>query len=130
MYRRRARAHSAGICGRSLMPLLYGLSAAAAFLRAVLRPGRGRAADGIVAERGPAAHPVVLVGVVGGPPPVPRRCRPLAGALVLPEPGPPAGPVLLVPFLPLAVQGGRAGRLGDLGQGGGAAAHAARAPGG
>src|ERR1700678_2248958 len=96
MYRRRARAHSAGTLGRSLMPLLSGLCAAAAFLR----PGRGRAADGIVAERGPAAHLVVLVGVVEGPPPVPRRYRPLAGGPAVSAPAPPTPPAPALPRLP------------------------------
>jgi hypothetical protein len=75
--------------GTVFVPPLCGLSAAVAFLCAVLRSVRGRPADGIVAERGPAAQLVVLVGVVEGPPPVPRRYRQLAGALVLPEPGAP-----------------------------------------
>src|SRR5580698_5309985 len=102
MYQRRSRAHSARTRGRCLVPPLCGLCAAAAFLGAVL-----------------------LLGVVEGPPPVPRRGGQLAGALVLPEPGPPALPVPLVPLLPLALQVARAGRLGDAGQGGGPAPPAA-----
>src|SRR5713101_823866 len=86
-----------------------------AFLRAVPRLGRGRRpSHEIVAEHRPAGHLVVLVLVIQRPPAVPRRHRELPGALVGPEPGPPAFPVLAVPFLPLALQADRASRLSDV----------------
>ena len=100
--------------------------------QSVLRssPGghRRRPADDVVAEhRPPAGHEVVLVRVIQGPPAVPFVHRPVAGGLVLPEPGPPALPVLPVPPGPLAVDRGRAGRLGDIIQDGITAAPSAAA---
>src|SRR5689334_1043148 len=76
--------------------------------------GRGlvrRPAHDVIQHR-PAAEqhgrPVVLV--VQAEPPVPGRRDGTAGAGALPEPGPPALPVLAVPFGPLAVQVSRPGR--------------------
>ena len=88
----------------------------------------GGPAHDIIAQHRPAArHEVVLGRVVQRPPAIALVHRPGTGALVLPEPGPPALPVPLVPLFALALKVGRAGRLGDVGQGDGTAAPSARA---
>jgi hypothetical protein len=70
-------------------------------------------------------RPVVLV--VQAEPAVTRCHDRITDADVLPEPGPPSLPVLVVLSLSLALQVGRAGRLGDVGQGDGTTTPSARA---
>src|SRR5258705_5891550 len=94
-------------------------------LRALLHPGRGWSALKVIAQHRPAArHEVIFVRIVQGPPAVALVHEPVTGGLVLPEPGPPALPVLLVPFGSLAVNLGGTGRLSDVVQGDSAAAPA------
>src|SRR5580704_7229528 len=99
------------------------------------RPGSGTLprlgyrwpAHEVVGEHRPPAHLVVFVFIVQRPPAVPRCHGQALRSLVLPEPGPPAFPVLPVPLLPLSLQRGCAGRLGDVGQGDTTAAPPGRA---
>jgi transcriptional regulator with XRE-family HTH domain len=86
-------------------------------LRALPRLGRGRPAHDVISDhRPPARREVVFVRVVQRPPAIALVHWPGPGSLVLPEPGPPAFPVPLVPRFALALQVGRSGRLGDVGQ--------------
>jgi len=97
-------------------------------LRTLPRLGRGRTAHKVLTQHWPAARrKVVLVRVVQRPPAIALVHWPGPGALVLPEPGPPALPVLPVPLLPFPLQVGRAARLSDVHQGDGPAAPSARA---